>query len=131
MAAAHGQCHAVEALIRSGASASAQTDVYNSTKQGGQRGGETPLHWIVQLRYNPEDLMYVRREQELHSGHIMAARKLLGRDKGGADVNAQSVRRSLSPPARPAPPHRCVPARARARRGARRCTTRWRTASTT
>ena len=128
MAAAHGQCHAVEALIRSGASASAQTDVYNSTKQGGQRGGETPLHWIVQLRYNPEDLMYVRREQELHSGHIMAARKLLGRDKGGADVNAQSVRRPLSPaPLRLT----CVPARARARRGARRCTTQWRTASTT
>ena len=61
-------------------------------------GGETPLLWVVKLRYTPDDLRTVRNpEAELHNGHVEAARLLI--DVGKADVNAQTVRSFWLPPA--------------------------------
>jgi hypothetical protein len=61
-------------------------------------GGETPLLWVVKLRYTPDDLRTVRNpEAELHNGHVEAARLLI--DVGKADVNAQTVRSFRLPPA--------------------------------
>ena len=77
IACQHGQCHAVEALIEAGADVRAVDD-----------RGETPLHWIVKLRYPDADLQSVRNVRaELHNGHAMAARILM---QNGAEVDAQS-----------------------------------------
>ena len=116
VACAHGQCHAVEALISAGADSNAETiwkkpivrlpvprvlqlclacvphpptRAQADQPTDADRAGETPLHWVVKLRYKPEDLHYVGSvREEVHSGHTLCARYLL---RAGADVNAQVV----------------------------------------
>jgi ankyrin repeat protein len=51
-------------------------------------GGETPLHWVVKLRYRPEEEQYVTTvRHEVHSGHTICIRHLI---VAGADVDAKS-----------------------------------------
>ena len=51
-------------------------------------GGETPLHWVVKLRYRPEEESYITTvRHEVHSGHAICIRHLI---VAGANVDAKS-----------------------------------------
>ena len=83
----HGQCHAVQALLDAGADATAVTKEVD-IEGAGPSGGETALHWVVKLRYTPDEQLRVHdMRNEGHNGHTMAGRLLL---KQGADANAKS-----------------------------------------